>query len=138
MRLSFQEVFNPSPSQKNRKMSATDLGQTSFYPQPKYFLFFNSCLTCFWPPLLKLARQPLLVPFGKLQISITFTPNNHLLNPSVMVTVRHSVPILFLYDDPYNEICQGKGIFARELPWNCQVNPFSRFSRHTYLRLCCK
>ena len=87
------------------------LGGTSFYSQLRYFYFVFCCMTCCWPPLIELARQPRSVTFDKLQnLKLpTPPPNNHLLNSSQVVALRYSVHKIFpLLDSTYNEICQGK------------------------------
>ena len=72
-------------------------------------------MTCYWPPLLDLDRQPLFVPFGKLQSFNYLLPPfyNRLLNPSLVITLRYSVPIvcLLLYE-AYNEACSEKGYLS--------------------------
>ena len=55
----------------------------------------------------RISRQPLFVPFGKLQNFSYLHPLNN--NLSLVVTSRYSVPITFPpSDDTYNEIRQGK------------------------------
>ena len=98
---------------------------TSFYPQLRYSHFLCFYMKCCWPPLLDLARQSLFVLFGKLQYFNYLHPlNNHLLNLSLVVTSRYSVPITFPpSDDTCKEIRHQKGIFVREMSGNFQENP---------------
>ena len=73
------------------------LGGTSFYPQLRYF-HFKCYMTCFWPPLPEVARQLCTYHFVNFRISTTYysSPNSNLLNPSLVVTLRCSVPVSFL------------------------------------------
>ena len=90
------------------------------------------CMTCCWPSLLELAKQPLFLSFSKLQnFNSLYPPHNHLLNPPLVVALRYSVPIIFLLlDKTYIEICQGKRDICQGNIRNCQGNLSSRFGRH--------
>ena len=48
-------------------ISCTFRRESSCCPLLRYFYFLFSCMTCCSSPLLELARQPLSVPFAKLQ-----------------------------------------------------------------------
>ena len=66
------------------------------------------------------------------KIRTTYTLlNNHLLHPSLVLTLRYSVQTIFLL----NEIRQGKGIFVREILKNGQEYPSFRSGRHPDLLL---
>ena len=86
-----------------------------------FFQLHEGC----WAPLLELARQPLFLPFGKRQnFDYLHPPNNDLLSPSLVVTVRYSAPISFQFDETTDYVRE-KGY----LSWNCQGNPSSRLDR---------
>ena len=112
------------------KISRTIRETTSFYPQLSYLYLLYCYMKRCWPPLLDLARQPLCVPFGKLQDFNYLHPlNNHFLNLSLVVTLKYSIPITVpRSDETYNEIRQDK----RDI---CQRN-VRELSRKSLVRFC--
>jgi len=59
--------------QKLRKFPHWFREEISFSHSWSNYIFY-CCRTCCWPHVLELARQPLLVPFGKLQFSTIYAP----------------------------------------------------------------
>ena len=102
MCLSSQVFFVQPP--KMGKCPPLIYRRTSFCPQLEHFHFFYSCMTCCWSHLLEITKQTLSVPFCKLQnFNYLYSANNHLLNPSLVLKMKYSVPIPFLLlDEPYN------------------------------------
>ena len=73
-------------------ISRTITETTSFSPQMRYFHILYFYTKCCRPTLLELARQPVFVPFGKLQnFNYLHHLNNHFLNLSLVVTSKYAL-----------------------------------------------
>ena len=83
-------------------------GEASFYPQLRYFQLFALLHEYCWLPLLEFDRQPLFVPFGRLQNFNCLYPPQIVLSyirPLVVIS-KYSFPIIFLLlDDTSNALC---------------------------------
>jgi len=72
----------------------------SYYLQLRYFQFLYCYTKSCWPAVPEVAKQPLFLSLGKRQNLNYLNPLiNHFLNPSLVVKLGFSVPIICLLNE---------------------------------------